>query len=111
MLSVDEYTALKAMNTAQRRDALLAALARPDIAGTDEITLLAVPDSVLLEADDSSSWVQLWGAMLDARQGRTALFCLMDTPASLAQAVACRQAFRRDDGIFGAAYWPHLQSR
>jgi len=95
-------------------NSLQAALACDALERDDRITLLCVPDLVLLDAADAqrqANWLVVWREILSRSRQRQGGFALLDTPQIPAQAKACLELIASDSNAeFGAAYWPHLVS-
>ncbi len=119
VLCINQYTALK-----DAKDSDIAAdLSNPTvlsaIATEPEISLVAVPDIVLIDWDTAADedkaddeiklklWFKVWQALLQIPQEHFNLFCILDTPASVKQTINCKQ-FISDNATYAAAYWPHL---
>jgi hypothetical protein len=111
VLSLGTYGALESMTA----DLLVAAFGDDRIskavAEEDSITLVAIPDMVLLDDADSSHWAQAWLALLNICQARRGVFGLFDTPDTADNARACLAGFIGNHPAgpeWGAAYWPRL---
>jgi phage tail sheath protein FI len=108
---VDSYTVLRTGTRDVIAAALCAAAGSLAILQEPTVTLLSIPDIVLLDGDTSTdSWVLVWRAMLQACQGKTGLFSLLDAPACAEAAMACAKADGLVASEHGAAYWPRLIS-
>ncbi|WP_162270008.1 phage tail sheath family protein [Pseudomonas chlororaphis] len=109
--SVDTYQALTGCDPAAVAKALCAAALSSSIMQEPTISLLVLPDIVLLDDQaDSDTWMSVWQAMLQACQGRSGLFSLLDSPVSVEAAKACLKTGELAGSEHGAAYWPRLQS-
>jgi hypothetical protein len=81
------------------------------IAQEASITLVAIPDMVLLPDGESAYWAQAWLSLLAACQVRAGVFGVFDSPDDPANAAACLSAFLAQHPTqpeWGAAYWPRL---
>lgn len=82
-----------------------------EVAAESTITLVAIPDMVLLDDADASHWAQAWLALQAICQIRRGVFGLFDTPDTAQNASACLASFISSEPAnpeWGAAYWPHL---
>ncbi|WP_368565936.1 phage tail sheath C-terminal domain-containing protein [Pseudoxanthomonas sp. UTMC 1351] len=95
---IDEHFVL-ALSDARLREA---------ISGQPHITLIMVPDSVVIPDADAASWQQTWRAVLGLCQCRPGLFGLLETPDDPLCLAACLADFTDPGGEWGAAYWPRL---
>lgn len=93
----------------------LSALSDPQIieavAAEPRLSLVAVPDMVLLPDDDNGLWSQAWLALLAICQAREGIFGLFDSPDDANNASAALLAFSTSSpsgAEYGAAYWPRL---
>jgi hypothetical protein len=93
-------------------EAVVAAFADPRIrvaiAGQLSITLVMIPDMVLLSDLNVLLWQQAWQIVLTLCQCRTGLFGLLETPDDPACAIECLATFIGSGREWGAAYWPRL---
>ncbi|KVP47937.1 phage tail sheath C-terminal domain-containing protein [Burkholderia ubonensis] len=93
-------------------DDILDMLAGPALAEAIEaeqrITLLAFPDSVLLEDGDTARWNQIWQLMLSLSRLRTGLFAVLDTPGSPDEAKQCLSNYSGMNSEWGGGWWPRL---
>lgn len=94
-------------------DGIAAQLSAPTLLGKvlqePAITLMCMPDMVLLADDQPWLWGAVWSAMLGTCRRGLNLFALLDTPARAGAAKACLDHVEDSDGIErGAAYWPRL---
>ncbi|MBV4465873.1 phage tail sheath subtilisin-like domain-containing protein [Pseudomonas sp. SWRI79] len=83
------------------------------IVAESQITLVAMPDLVLLGEGVSAAdnWSQGWQALLQICQRRRGLFAVLDTPDNVTEAKKCLDTSSKWDArqcMSGAAYWPHL---
>lgn len=108
VLCIDRYAALEGLDAVAIADMLANAQLLSAVAQEPAITLLSVPDIVLIDSAQSALWCQVWQALLQVRQARPDVFCLFDTPGAAAAAMQCRDQFSALDDHYGAAYWPHL---
>ncbi|SDY37839.1 phage tail sheath C-terminal domain-containing protein [Pseudomonas sp. NFIX28] len=109
--SVDTYKALATCDSATILAELCAAVLSPSITQEPAVSLLSVPDIVLLDADASTeNWLLVWQAMLSACVSKTGLFSLLDSPVSVAAAKSCLDVVDLVGSENGAAYWPRLVS-
>ena len=109
VLTVDDYDALDQLDENGIFGQLSATGLLPLVLQEPRITLVAMPDMVLLPADtedELSRWRALWNALVEVCDRKTALFAVLDTPSGAEQAAGCIRAFGGGDK--GAAYWPHL---
>ncbi|MDI2146123.1 phage tail sheath family protein [Pseudomonas sp. ITA] len=107
--SVDTYQTLRSCSNAAITEALCAAASSVAIMQEPAITLLSLPDIVLLDSDThTDNWLAVWQAMLQACQTRAGLFSLLDSPVSVEAAKACLQPHGLSGSEHGAAYWPRL---
>lgn len=93
-------------------DEVAAAVADPRVASAVAkeplITLVAMPDLVLLGDSDIAAWQSAWQALLRICTSRAGLFALLDAPDEPRAVVECVGSFDRDLGEWGAVYWPRL---
>ncbi len=108
VLCIDKYKALREADDETIANALSDQTVLSVIAAQSEINLIAVPDIVSIDADEKALWCQVWQALLDTRQGLFNVFCILDTPALVEHANACKEQFISDQAAYAAAYWPHL---
>jgi phage tail sheath protein FI len=111
VLSLGAYSALENVTADQLITAFQDARISKEVATDSSITLVAMPDMVLLADDDASHWAQAWLALLAICQARRGVFGLFDTPDTARNASACLTGFNNNDPAspeWGAAYWPHL---
>ncbi|KVP85352.1 hypothetical protein WJ95_18140 [Burkholderia ubonensis] len=78
------------------------------IAAEQSITLLAFPDSALLEGGDTARWNQVWQLMLLLCRLRTGLFAVLDTPDTPDDASQCLSNYNGMNSESGGAWWPRL---
>lgn len=108
---VNSYQVLANCDSAAIAAALCAAALSSAIVQEPTISLLSIPDLVLLDGDvNTDNWVRVWRAMLQACQGKPGLFSLLDSPAAVQAAKACLQSEGLVASEHGAAYWPRLVS-
>ncbi|CAE6749234.1 hypothetical protein R69927_02085 [Paraburkholderia domus] len=111
VLSVGTYGDLEEVNPDQLIAAFSDARILRALAANNSITLAAIPDMVLLDGADSSSWAQMWLALLNICRAKQGVLGLFDTPDTAADTAACLESFLHSapaDPECGAAYWPHL---
>lgn len=72
-----------------------------------EITLLAIPDCVLLADDDSAAWTTLWSYLLAVAQ-QIGAHALLDSPMSPEQTEVCLESVNEQNTEYGSLYWPRL---
>jgi phage tail sheath protein FI len=108
---VNNYQELANCDSAAIAAALCAAALSSAIGQEPTISLLSIPDLVLLDGDlNTDNWVRVWRAMLQACQGKPGLFSLLDSPVSAQAAKTCLQSEGLVASEHGAAYWPRLVS-
>jgi uncharacterized protein len=91
--------------------ALQTTLRCESLATQTQITLLCVPDVMLLQEPDGTAWVSIWQTMLELACRRNG-FALLDLPPAPAVAYALMlRAQQMAHAEFGATYWPHLETR
>jgi phage tail sheath protein FI len=78
------------------------------VAGQPRITLVAIPDMVLLPDGSVFLWQNAWQTLLDLCQCRTGLFGLLETPDRPDKVIECLASFMGIGREWGAAYWPRL---
>lgn len=78
------------------------------IAAEQSVTLLAFPDSVLLEDGDTVHWTRVWQCMLSLCRLRTGLFAVLDTPDNQNDARQCLNDYNGTNSESGGAWWPRL---
>lgn len=109
--SVDNYKVMANCNSAAVAAALCAVAGSLAILQEPTISLLSIPDIVLLDGDaNTDNWVLVWQAMLQACQNKAGLFSLLDAPVSVEAAQACLKVDGLTASEHGAAYWPRLIS-
>ncbi|MGF6903064.1 phage tail sheath family protein [Paraburkholderia sp. GAS348] len=113
VLSLGDYSALESITAAQLLSAFGDARISEAVAIESTITLVAMPDTVLLEGAGaaSSEWAKAWFALLTICQVRQGVFGLFDPPDAAGSASACLASFMANHPAnpeWGAAYWPHL---
>lgn len=81
---------------------------RVAIAGQPRITLIMIPDMVLLADSSKQQWQDAWKTLLDLCQSRDGLFGLLECPDAPDAAIECLSSFNGDGREWGAAYWPRL---
>lgn len=77
------------------------------------ITLVCVPDVVIIPDNAVSDWIRAWGAILAICRSRNGLFGIFDTPDTAESARKCLDAFTQTKPLhqdFVAAYWPRLET-
>lgn len=108
VLSVGEYEAMTGITA----DHVTAALTSPEIPSAIDrepsITLVAVPDLLLLEDSEVDDVAAVWNAILAMCGASVNRFALLDTPATAAATLLCRDRVEPSTGGYGAAFWPHL---
>lgn len=101
-LPVGDSEIAAALQTALRCEALVTQA---------QITLLCVPDVMLLQETDGTAWTSVWQTMLEVARQRSG-FALLDLPAAPAAAHALMLRVQQMAyAEFGATYWPHLETR
>lgn len=91
---------------------LIAALTGPALTDDDSVTLLCVPDILLLSQGPGFKrpWRDVWQAMLSVSYARLACFAVLDLPGLPTDAVEVLDGAEALDNLeFGATYWPHLE--
>ncbi|WP_198389017.1 phage tail sheath family protein [Burkholderia ubonensis] len=78
------------------------------VQGQLRITLIAIPDMVLLPDSEITLWQEAWQTLLNLCQSRDGLFGLLDTPDGPYEVINCLSTFSGSGREWGAAYWPRL---
>lgn len=93
------------------RAEVLAAMTRPEsweaVVAQPEISLLAVPDCVVLDDDDDGEWLELWHFLLVLAQ-QCGAHALLDSPSSAASVRKCLDNLNALHSECGSLYWPRL---
>jgi hypothetical protein len=111
VLSLGDYDDLTDITADQLITAFSDARVSTAIATESSITLVAIPDMVLLDDADAVHWSQAWLSLLAICQARQGVFGIVDTPDLADNASACLNGFLSNHPAnpeWGAAYWPHL---
>ncbi|WP_167854243.1 phage tail sheath family protein [Escherichia sp. E1130] len=74
-----------------------------------DITLLSVPDSVLLDDNNHVEWLGYWQHLLELAQECRA-HALLDAPSSPTSTQLCLEMFSGLNAECGSVYWPRLKS-
>lgn len=80
------------------------------VAGQTRITLISIPDMVLLPDWEVARWQEAWQTLLNICQCRNGLFGLLEMPDDPNNAISCLTSFDGTGREWGAAYWPRLVS-
>ena len=108
VLSVGEYARMEGLTAAQ----VVQALTSPEVANAisleQSITLVAIPDLVLLDGNETAQLATVWNMTLGLCAAETNRFAILDTPVEAKAAAQCLDVMGNSDRAYGAAFWPHL---
>jgi phage tail sheath protein FI len=113
VLCLGTYAVIDRLKPAQLITALKADAVMQLIVAEPHISLVAMPDLLLLGEGVSvaDNWSQGWQALLQICQRRRGLFAVLDAPDNVTEAKKCLNTSSEWDArqcMSGAAYWPHL---
>lgn len=110
VLSLGSYAQAHASTEADIVEAFADPRIASAVSGEMSITLLMIPDMVLLSDLSLLLWQRAWQTLLSLCRCRIGLFALLETPDDPASVRDCLTSFIGDDREWGAAYWPRLQT-
>ncbi|AZC38230.1 phage tail sheath family protein [Pseudomonas chlororaphis] len=113
VLCLGTYGSIDNLTAEQLIIALKAEAVTQLIVAESRITLVAMPDLLLLGegASVAVNWSNGWQALLQICQRRRGLFAVLDAPENVIEAKKCLDASAKWDArqcMSGAAYWPRL---
>lgn len=111
--AVGSYEDAARQRAEEAADTLASAALFDAIVREPAVSLVAIPDLAVFDDEERTSHLAVWERVLEACERNRTIFAVLDSPASLAGAQACRdwlKSAQRSGAIRGAAYWPHLVS-